>query len=258
MDNNKKKTPKKRVYNDKEYLEEADNYVQRSKKQLKGFFSKSDIEKSNIVLSEKQLELYKMIRNNDLTVCQGPAGTSKTFIACYTALNLLVDKKIDKIIITKPIQEAGENLGFIPGSIDDKIEPYARSFYSNFEKIIGSSMLEFLKENKIIEFSPLAYIRGDSLDNTLMILDEAQNCTMKQLMLWVTRIGRGTKGIVLGDRTQYDIKIKDVKISEFINHIVKDVDGVGIFEFDKNDIVRNKFLIQIVDNYEKYLTKNER
>lgn len=255
MDNNKKRTAKKSIYRDREDAEDITPMSQRVKKQVKGYFTKSDIEKQNIVLSDKQLELYKMIRNNDLTVCQGPAGTSKTFVACYTALNMLADKKIDKIIITKPIQEAGENLGFIPGEINDKTDPYAQSFYSNFAKIIGDNMLQFLRENDFISFKPLAYIRGDSLDNCLMILDEAQNCTMKQLLLWTTRIGKDTKGIILGDITQYDIKIKDVKIKDFIEHIVTGVDGVGIFSFDKNDIVRNKFLIQIVDNYDKYLSK---
>lgn len=251
---NKRNSRGSKLYNEdfKDFVE-----IPRTKKVTKSFFTKADIDKSNIILSGKQMELYKMIRNNTLTVCQGPPGSSKTYTTCYTALCLLAEQKIGRIVITKPIQEAGENLGFLPGDIKEKTDPFAQSFYSNFEKIIGGEMLKFLRESEMIVFEPLAYMRGITLDNCLMILDEDENATLKQLMLWTTRIGENTKAVMLGDQNQYDIRKADVKINDFIEYVVKGVEGVSVFEFTKEDIVRNKFLIDIVDNYGKFLSKTK-
>ena len=217
----------------------------------KGRLTREELLARGIELSLKQNELYKGIRNNTLTICQGPAGTSKTFTACYTSLALLADKKIDQIILTKPIQESGENLGFLPGTVEEKVDPYMKSYFSNFEKIIGKGSFEWLKSTEQIFVEPLAYMRGTTYDRSIMLLDEAQNCTMTQLMLWVTRLGSESKAILMGDVSQYDIKKRDSKFLEFIQ-LIDGVQQVNNFRFGVEDIVRNKFLIDIVDRYEKW------
>jgi phosphate starvation-inducible PhoH-like protein len=223
----------------------------------KAKLSKQELDARGIELSPKQNELYKGIRNNTLTVCQGPAGTSKTFTACYTSLALLADKKIDQIILTKPIQESGENLGFLPGTVEEKVDPYMKSYFSNFEKIIGKAQFEWLKATEQIIVEPLAYMRGTTYDRSIMLLDEAQNCTMTQLMLWVTRLGNESKAILMGDVSQYDIKKRDSKFIEFID-LIDGVGSVNNFRFGPEDIVRNKFLIDIVNRYEKWKHETEK
>jgi phosphate starvation-inducible PhoH-like protein len=224
------------------------NNKSRSQKQV---FDKNALLKLGVELTPKQHELYKTIRNNILTIVQGPAGTSKTFTACYTALGLLADKKIEKIIITKPIVEAGENLGFLPGDEREKTLPYMKSYYSTFEKILGKFMCEVLFENGIIEVNLLAFMRGDTFDNACMILDEAQNVQMSQLMLWATRLGKESYAVMMGDVSQYDIKHKDAKFLTFID-FCGGMENVANFKFEREDIVRNKFLIELTDRYEKW------
>ena len=232
--------------------------------ELKGFnpkkstiFSKDNFDKLGIELTKKQHELYKIIRNNTFTIVRGPAGSAKTFLACYTALGLLADKKVEKIIITKPIVEAGENIGFFPGSIDEKVEVYMKSYVSTFEKILGKFLCEVLFASKVIEIELLAYMRGSTYDNSIMILDECQNVKMSQLMLWATRLGNSSKAIMCGDVSQYDIEKKDAKFLTFIE-FCHGMEGVADFEFGREDIVRNKFLIELTDRYEKwkYSTNN--
>ena len=218
--------------------------------------SKEEFQKSNVHLSEKQQELYKGIRNNILTVVHGPAGTSKTYTTCYAALALLADKKIEKIIITKPIQESGENLGFLPGSMEDKLHPYKQSYYTTFCKIIGKTTVDFLFSTEEIVFEPLAYMRGSTYDNCIMLLDECQNASIKQIMLWVTRLGNDSRAVMMGDTSQYDVRKRDSGYNDFI----KMVDGMNdlcLFEFNNEDIVRNKFLIQIANRYDKYRSEQK-
>lgn len=237
-----------------ELKKEVKDYNSNSKAKLA--IRKEDIDKSGIELTPKQHELYKAIRNNTITLVQGPAGTAKTFIACYSALSLLADKKIDKIILTKPIQEAGgEVIGLLPGSIQEKTDVYMNSYFSNIEKIIGKQSLSFLRTIEDIIVSPISYMRGSTFNDCIMIADEAQNMTMKQLMLWITRLGKNSKAVLMGDISQYDIKKKDSKFLDFID-MIKDVEGVGEFKFLREDIVRNKILIEIVDKYEKYKSEN--
>jgi phosphate starvation-inducible protein PhoH len=229
--------------------------------------------KTIIQLTEKQHELYKGIRNSTLTICQGPAGTAKTFVACYSALGLLADRKIERIILTKPIQESGENLGFLPGTIEEKTDPYMQSYFSTFQKIIGKQNFEFMKSIGEIVVEPIAYMRGTTYDDAIMLLDEAQNCNMHQLMLWSTRLGRNSKAVMMGDISQYDIKKKDSKFLDFISLTTgeyefkkddteskqdykKQLNEVYSHKFGVEDIVRNKFLIDLVDRYEKYKYQN--
>ena len=222
----------------------------------KNSLTKEEFQKSNVHLSEKQQELYKGIRNNILTVVHGPAGTSKTYTTCYAALALLADKKIEKIIITKPIQESGENLGFLPGSMEDKLLPYKQSYYTTFCKIIGKATVDFLFSTEEIVFEPLAYMRGSTYDNCIMLLDECQNASIKQIMLWVTRLGNDSRAVMMGDTSQYDVRKRDSGYNDFI----KMVDGMNdlcLFEFNNEDIVRNKFLIQIANRYDKYRSEQK-
>jgi phosphate starvation-inducible PhoH-like protein len=222
----------------------------------KNSLTKEEFQKSNVHLSDKQQELYKGIRNNILTVVHGPAGTSKTYTTCYAALALLADKKIEKIIITKPIQESGENLGFLPGSMEDKLHPYKQSYYTTFCKIIGKTTVDFLFSTEEIVFEPLAYMRGSTYDNCIMLLDECQNASIKQIMLWVTRLGNDSRAVMMGDTSQYDVRKKDSGYNDFI----KMVDGMNdlcLFEFNNEDIVRNKFLIQIANRYDKYRSEQK-
>jgi len=213
-------------------------------------------ELQRITLTEHQVKLFKTIRNNTITFVQGPAGTAKTFTACYTALWLLTEKKIDKIILVKPIQESGsEKLGFLPGDKDDKVEPYLESFYNNFEKIIGKSAINFMLDTGEIEFKPLAYMRGATFDNAMIFIDEAQNMDYKAITLAITRLGFESKMVIAGDISQYDIKKNSVAMPTFIK-LIEDIEGVANFTFTKEDIMRNKMLIEITDRYEKWKYDN--
>lgn len=228
------------------------NVASQQQKLKRHTLSKEAIQNNKkIYLNDSQKELYKGIRNNIFTIVQGPSGTGKTFITCYTALSLLADKKIDRIIITKPIVESGENLGSLPGLIEDKINPYEQSYYTNFCKIISKEKVDYLYSTGEIQFEPLAYMRGSTYDHCVMLLDECQNATIKQLMLWITRMGKDSKAIMMGDITQYDLKRKDTGYNDFIN-MINDMDDVYQHKFSNNDIVRNKFLIEVANRYDMY------
>lgn len=205
---------------------------------------------SSIVMSEKQLELVNMIKDNHITFITGPAGTSKTFTTCYAALKLLADKKIEHIVLVKPIQESGEQLGFLPGSVEEKTNPYYESFKTNFYKICGKETYANLIKSEAIEYKQLAYLRGASIDNSLIVLDEAQNCDIRSLMLFITRMGENSKIILLGDISQHDIKEQFVGLPYLMKRM-GDIDGVGKFLFSNNDIRRHPILITITERYEK-------
>lgn len=265
---------KEKQRNQKE-IEQVIEDFNRNKAARKSGINKQEWEKIKqlISLTPKQNELYQGIRNNTLTICQGPAGTSKTFVSCYAAIGLLADRKIERIILTKPIQESGENLGFLPGTIEEKTDPYMQSYFSTFQKIVGKQSFEFMKSIGEIVVEPIAYMRGTTYDDSIMLLDEAQNCTMHQLMLWSTRLGKNSKAVMMGDISQYDIKKKDSKFLDFISLVTgeydfkddgmeikqdykKQLNEVYSHKFGVEDIVRNKFLIDLVDRYEKYKYQN--
>lgn len=234
--------------------EGVDAYNKKAMK--RGSLNREEFQGNGVVLTEKQNLLFKGIRNNILTIVHGPAGTSKTFTSCYTALSLLADKKIEKIIITKPMQESGVSIGMLPGTIGDKVDPYKQSYYSNFCKILDKKTIDFMFSSEEIKFEPLAYMRGSTYDDCIMLLDEAQNSSIKDLMLWSTRLGKNSKAIIMGDTSQYDVRKRDSGYMDFIN-MTADMPELFTFKFMNDDIVRNKFLIELANRYDKYRSEKD-
>ena len=210
-----------------------------------------------IKLTHSQLNFFKTIKKNFLTVCTGPAGTAKTWVSCYAALDLLKEGSHKKIILARPAVEAGENLGFLPGSVDEKIAPYMEGYTSNMEKmLVKKEKLSLLIEKKIIDMQPLAFMRSRTFDDTILILDEAQNADLRQIMLVVTRMGINSRIVICGDVTQWDLKARKKDLISFFENVAKGVEGCESFEFTREDIVRNPILIALTDNYEKYKEEN--
>ena len=236
----------------KKEIQDGIDDFNKSKIMRRSSLSREEFQNSNnVVLTEKQNILFKSIRNSILTVVHGPAGTSKTFTTCYTALSLLADKKVEQIIITKPNVESGPAMGFLPGDINEKIDPYKQSFYTNFCKILDKKTIDFLFATEEIKFEPLNYMRGSTYDNCIMVLDECQNSTIQQLMLWSTRLGNNSRAVMMGDTSQYDLKRGQSGYTDFIK-MVKGMGDLSLFEFLNEDIVRNKFLIELTNRYDKY------
>lgn len=199
--------------------------------------------------SSNQKLFYEEIQSRELTFCAGPAGSGKTYIAVAYALQALAERgnQIDGIVITKPlIEAAGEKIGFLPGDIDEKTDPFMMSYWCNMQKLIGRDVLDVLTYTKVIEVIPMAYMRGVTLDNKIVILDEAQNATPEQMKMLLTRIGEKSKYIICGDIEQTDRKSNGLLdgLLRFTN-----TDGVGICTFGPEDIVRNPIISVILDKY---------
>ena len=212
---------------------------------------------SKVILKPRQEEYKNVIISNKIIFCHGPAGTSKTFTTIFSALCLLAEQKISNIILTKPIQESGEKLGFLPGDIDEKIKPFMESYMDSLTLIIGKELTGWLISTGIIRCEPLAYMRGRTFHDSVMILDEAQNADFRQLMLFISRMGKGSKVIVSGDVSQYDIDKNKVALPEFVK-MLNGINGIGEFIFEKSDIMRDKILIEITDRYEKWKSENHK
>lgn len=208
------------------------------------------------LIDKKEAQCIRVDNPSHLYLTNDYIVTHNTYTTCYTALALLADKKIEKIIITKPIQESGENLGALPGNVNEKIDPYRQSYYTTFCKILGKGTVDFLFSTEEISFEPLAYMRGSTYDNCIMLLDECQNASIKQLMLWVTRLGKDSKAVMMGDTSQYDVRKRDSGYNDFIK-MVGGMNDLCLFEFDNNDIVRNKFLVEIANRYDKYRSEQK-
>lgn len=229
------------------------NSQSKSRKKKSNLFHSTDLKKmkSNIELTPKQNILNDVIKNNSLTIVSGPAGTSKTFTTCYTALELLGNRKIEEIIITKPLLESSFSMGFLPGTVEEKIEPYMKSYISTFKKMVGVEKLKELMSNDVIKIETLNFMRGETYDGAILLLDEGQNLDMKDLMLWITRLGNNSKAVLMGDVSQYDVRENKSNFKSF-RDILKGMDDFDIFEFEREDIVRNPFLVEVTDRYERW------
>jgi len=203
-----------------------------------------------VARSENQQLLVKSFDENDLTFTIGPAGTGKTFVAIALAVKALKNKQVKKIILSRPAVEAGEKLGFLPGEMKDKLDPYLQPLYDALLEMIPGIKLKDYMENNIIQIAPLAYMRGRTLNDAVIILDEAQNTTIHQLKMFLTRLGLNAKMIVTGDVTQIDLPPPATSGLIQAMRILKNVQGIGRVEFTKKDIVRHKLVQRIVEAYE--------
>lgn len=198
------------------------------------------------------------INNNDIVFGIGPAGTGKTYLAMAAAVRAFKAKEVNRIILTRPAVEAGENLGFLPGDLQNKVDPYLRPLYDALFEILGHDTYNNLFEKGLIEVAPLAYMRGRTLDSAFVILDEAQNTTNEQMKMFLTRLGYGSKAIVTGDVTQIDLPRGKQSGLKTVLKILDGVKGIGITYLNKNDIVRHALVQRIIDAYEKYEKTNDK
>ncbi|MBX2962526.1 MAG: PhoH family protein [Cyclobacteriaceae bacterium] len=198
-----------------------------------------------------QQKLVQMVRENDLVFALGPAGTGKTYISVALAVRALKNKQVKKIIITRPAVEAGENLGFLPGDLKEKIDPYLRPIYDGLNDMITFEKLQYYMEREIIEIAPLAFMRGRTLNNAFILLDEAQNTTPMQMKMVLTRMGPDSKMIVTGDRSQVDLPRKQHSGLHEAVTILKGVKGIGVLELTEKDVIRHKLVRDIIDAYAK-------
>ena len=196
--------------------------------------------------------LVKTFTENDLTFALGPAGTGKTYVAIALAVRALKNKEVRKIILSRPAVEAGEKLGFLPGDMKDKIDPYLQPLYDALEDMIPAAKLKEYMEGNVIQIAPLAFMRGRTLNDAVIILDEAQNTTTHQIKMFLTRLGMGAKMIITGDITQIDLPRTTVSGLVQALHVLRDVPGIGHVEFGKKDIVRHHLVQRIVEAYEKH------
>lgn len=214
--------------------------------------------RNGLLIKARTANQHKMVKaceNNDLIFAVGPAGTGKTYTAVALAVRALKNKEIKRIILTRPAVEAGENLGFLPGDLRDKLDPYLQPLYDALRDMIPQQKLLSYWEDNTIEIAPLAFMRGRTLDNAFVILDEAQNATPSQLKMFLTRMGRNAKFIVTGDITQIDLpKNQRSGLPQAID-ILKDIEGISIIQLTNKDVIRHKLVTKIINAYEN--TKNE-
>ena len=202
--------------------------------------------------SENQQRLVDEFLEKDMVFAVGPAGTGKTYLSIALAVKALKEKTARKIILSRPAVEAGEKLGFLPGDMKDKIDPYLQPLYDALEDMLPQVKLQDMMEKRVIQIAPLAFMRGRTLSDAVVILDEAQNTTPAQIRMFLTRMGRGTKMIITGDMTQIDLPHSQKSGLIEALHILSDVEGIGIVNLTQKDIVRHKLVTRIVDAYDAY------
>lgn len=199
--------------------------------------------------TENQRKIVESISKNDMVFAIGPAGTGKTYTAVALAVRALKNKEVKKIILTRPAVEAGENLGFLPGDLKDKLDPYLQPLYDALYDMIAPEKLVYYIENKIIQIAPLAFMRGRTLDNAFVILDEAQNATEGQLKMFLTRMGASAKFVITGDLTQIDLPKHQPSGLPQAVQLLKNVEDIGIIELDGSDVIRHKLVKKIIEVY---------
>ncbi len=200
--------------------------------------------------SRQQASYISQMSMKDLIFSIGPAGTGKTYLAVAHALMELLSRKKRKIVLTRPVVESGENLGFLPGDLTQKLAPYLRPLYDAMEELVDPDLLEKLRANGQIEVAPLAYMRGRSLKNCVIVLDEAQNTTVEQMKMFLTRLGEGSRAVVTGDLTQVDLPVRTKTGLGDAVDILGHLDDIGVTEFDSGDVVRHPLVRKIIDAYE--------
>ena len=213
--------------------------------------------KSVIARSEKQSEYIKALKENDIVMSLGPAGTGKSFLAVSVAVTLLMEKKIERVILSRPAVEAGEKLGFLPGDMKEKVDPYLRPLYDALYELFGADKIDKKIETGEIEIAPLAFMRGRTLKNCFAILDEAQNATETQIKMFLTRIGENSKLVVNGDPSQVDLINKRHSGLTKSKKILEDLTEVKIIEFDHDDVVRHPLVSKIIRAYQNKSTDDK-
>ena len=207
--------------------------------------------RSVIPRSKKQKEYVRSLKTNQITISLGPAGTGKTYLAVAVALTMLLEKKVERIILSRPAVEAGEKLGFLPGDMKDKIDPYLRPLYDSLYDLLDYDRIQRKIESGAIEIAPLAFMRGRTLKNSFAILDEAQNATETQIKMFLTRIGANSKLVVNGDPSQVDLPNKNQSGLIKSQVILKDIKEISVINFDHQDVVRHPLVTKIVEAYQK-------
>ena len=244
-----------------ELYNELDNGIKLGIKDIDVFLKSEKVDKDKFLIKTKNKKIYARsknqerfvdaINNNDLVFGVGPAGTGKTYLAVAAAVQSLINNKISRIILSRPAVEAGERLGFLPGDLKEKIDPYLRPLYDALNDLMPKKILESNMDNGIIEIAPLAFMRGRTLENAFIILDEAQNTTNMQMKMFVTRLGRNSKMVILGDITQIDLPAGSSSgLKEILKLVPKD-EGIDVVNFQNKDIVRHRLVDKIVKAYSK-------
>ena len=208
--------------------------------------------RSVIPRSKKQKEYVRSLKKNQIVISLGPAGTGKTYLAVAVALSMLLEKKVERIILSRPAVEAGERLGFLPGDMKDKIDPYLRPLYDSLYDLLDYDKIQRKIESGEIEIAPLAFMRGRTLKNSFAILDEAQNATETQIKMFLTRIGENSKLVVNGDPSQVDLPNKNYSGLIKSKAILKGIKEISVINFDQQDVVRHPLVTKIVEAYQKY------
>ena len=199
-----------------------------------------------------QKKYVTALRNNELVFCVGPAGTGKTYLAVSMAVQALKNKEVDRIILTRPAVEAGEKLGFLPGDFQAKVDPYLRPLYDALNEFLGSEGYRMYSDRGVIEVAPLAYMRGRTLSNAYIILDEAQNCSIEQMKMFLTRFGEGSRVVVTGDVTQIDLPTGKQSGLVHALKVLGDTEGIAIIRLSAKDVVRHELVQKIISAYERY------
>lgn len=207
--------------------------------------------------TENQIKYFNALRTKDLIISYGPAGTGKTYLAVGYAISELLSGRFKKLILTRPVVEAGEKLGFLPGDFLQKINPYLKPLYDAIFDIAGLKTYEFLKSKEILEIIPLAYMRGRTLNNAIIILDEAQNATISQIKMFLTRFGFQSKVIITGDITQVDLPVKYNSGLKVVIDILNNISEIAMIKFTKKDVVRHPLIKKIIKAFEKYESNNK-